>query len=74
MKELQMTIRQDRALFTLDVACASNATGKAAMKRVFGYYDEVNGVTTASCKATTIIKLVSVQMNFICELSENGQI
>lgn len=74
MKDLEMTIRQERALFTLDIACASSATGKAVMKRIFGHYNEINGVITASCKATTIIKLISVQMSLICELSGNGQI
>lgn len=74
MKELQMTIRQDGILFNLDVQCENNAINRTAAERVFRHYEETNGLIAVTYKAVSIIKLISMQMSFLCELTENGQI
>ena len=74
MKELKITIKQDKGLFLLTVRCESSELNKCVIKKVFGHYNEKDGVIIAGLAATNIVKLVSVQMILITELSENGQI
>lgn len=74
MKELKITIKQDKGLFLLTVRCESSELNKRVIKKVFGRYNEKDGVIMAGLAATNIVKLVSVQMILITELSENGQI
>lgn len=74
MKELEIIIKQEEYMFRLDIKCESNAMNKRVIRKVIGRYNESGGMITASLIAANIVKLVSVQMILITELTENGQI
>lgn len=74
MKELEIIIKQEEYMFRLDIKCESNAMNKRVIQKVIGRYNESESMITASLTASSIIKLVSVQMILITELNENGQI
>lgn len=74
MKELEIIIKQEEYMFRLDIKCESSAMNKRVIRKVIGRYNESGGMITAGLIATNIVKLVSVQMILITELTENGQI
>lgn len=74
MRELEIVIKQEGAFFRLNVRCKSNGVNKFIIQKVFDRYSETDGVIIAGYTATSIVKLVSIQMILITELSENGQI
>lgn len=74
MRELEIVIKQEGAFFRLNVRCESNGVNKLIIRKVFDRYSETDGVITAGYTATSIVKLISIQMILITELSENGQI
>lgn len=74
MKELEIVIKQEGSFFRLNLRCESNRLNKLITRKVFDHYKETDGVITAEFAATSIVKLVSVQMILITELTENGQI
>ena len=69
-----MVIKQEGSFFKLDVRCESNGMNRSVIREVFDRYNEADGVIITGYTATNIVKLVSLQMILITELSENGQI
>lgn len=74
MRKLEIVIKQESSFFKLDVRCERSGMNKLIIRKVFDRYSEADGVITAGLTATSIVKLVSLQMILITELSENGQI
>ena len=74
MKELEIVIKQEGSFFRFNLRCENNGLNKLIIQKVFDRYKETDGVITAEFVATSIVKLVSMQMILITELTENGQI
>ena len=74
IKELEIVIKQEGSFFRFNLRCENNGLNKLIIQKVFDRYKETDGVITAEFAATSIVKLVSMQMILITELTENGQI
>ena len=65
MKELEISIKQDSAMWRITVSCEANLANAGIIKNRFGCLREDNGIIRSGLITSNVMNLISIQAELL---------